>query len=150
MRFGLPHVLVPALILTLAGCSTPGPETSAAEPVAPTLGVSRLQRGMTADEVRALLGKPDQAAMTPTREGMAQLWTYRRRVLRLNQVAASTIAVPVYKGPGMGDANNIGTIDKPTDSNEHVILMQTIKVMLLDGKVAEWKVSEREIGRTYD
>jgi len=146
----LPCLLASTLMLTLAACTTPAPQTSAVAQSSPTLGVIKLEKGMTADEIRSLLGKPNQTTLMPTKEGMAQLWTYERRLLRSNRVAASTIAVPVYKGPGMGDSNNIGTIDVPVDSDEHVVLLQTIKLMLLDGKLVEWKVSAKEESRTYD
>jgi outer membrane protein assembly factor BamE (lipoprotein component of BamABCDE complex) len=77
-----------ALIAVLAGCvnppSSPAPANAGAGPTAAAADdhpERALKKGMTADQVRQIMGAPVEIKPKPAPTGTAEVWVYRRTVL---------------------------------------------------------------------
>lgn len=58
-----------------------------------------LEKGMTAEEVQRIIGKPAEIKPMESPEGKAETWTYRRVLDRqTTQEAVSTSSVPAFNG----------------------------------------------------
>jgi hypothetical protein len=148
-RFTL-FAAIAAPVFLLAGCvSTPPPSAPPPAAAANPSPSAKLYKGMPAAAVRELLGKPARITMVVTSEGMVDEWTYHLRYERIGQEATSMESRPVFVGPGRGDANGIGTIEVPAYSMVTYQVDETVKLLLFQGKVLEWKSSATE-KRTYN
>ncbi len=145
---------IAASVFSLAGCAstapspTPAPRPAAAVPTASPS--AKLVKGMPADAVRSLLGKPAGVSMIVTADGMAEVWTYNLSFQRTSQEATSTESRPAYTGLlGGGDTAGMGTVQVPTYSVVIYQVDETVRLLMFQGKLLEWKstVSEK---RTYN
>jgi len=132
----------------VAGCTT-APSTAPRSAGGANSGASiKLAKGMTADAVRLQLGKPAELSMIVTAEGLAEEWTYHLTFQRSTEVATSMRDVPAYLGPGVGGAQGMGTVQEPVYSLEFREVHETIKLLMFQGRLLEWKSTSTE-KRTY-
>ena len=128
-----------ASILLLAGCaSTSSTASPPAKPGANPSLSSKLVKGMTRGDVRALLGKPAEVSMTPTADGMAETWTYHRTYRLTQPEATTTELIPAFVGPGRGD-NGLGTVEVPAYSMALYEVHETVKLLMVKDQLLEWK-----------
>lgn len=119
------------------------PETAAG--VAP--GKPAIQKGMTAETVLSLIGKPREIRPLEAEGVRGESWIYRRVAKRvINQVAPTTQKVPTWGGPGVNSKNGeIIDVDVPFIRNERITIYQMTALLFVDGKlVASKQWHERE------
>lgn len=111
-----------------------------------------LQKGMTADEIVALIGKPDKIEPMKTAEGKAEAWTYRRKIdTMVTQVPTHTIDITAFNGmPSAGSLS--GTVQTPTlaYSMETTTTYQVTSLLIYDGKLVvakQWREREKNLNR---
>jgi outer membrane protein assembly factor BamE (lipoprotein component of BamABCDE complex) len=133
-----------AVLALLAACVSP--PDGGTQPAAMREAFSSLQRGMTASEVVALCGEP--AARRPLHTDLAEgaeVWTYRQVVsVQQRQVAVTTHEVP-YFDPFTGMQRNI---PEPTYQLETVRTVRTIEVVMLGGRLLNWRITAQEEERS--
>ncbi len=131
-------------MLFLAGCSTPSGSAprSAAGPAggesasAVAAPLSALQKGMTAGEVRAILGEPDEIKPFKSPDIGVNVWTYRRIVRGPErQVITGTRDIPAVN-PITGLPI---TMQEPIYGQEVTFLHETIELLMQGDTLLEWK-----------
>jgi len=106
-----------------------------------------IQKGMTAETVLGLIGKPREIRPVEAEGARGESWIYRRVAKRvINQVAPTTQKVPTWGGPGVNTKNGeIVDVDVPFMRNERVTIYQITALLFVDGKlVASKQWYERE------
>lgn len=155
-------ILPCAAALLLGGCETaPADDSETGAPTAtksvagaetrgtvmiPAATVNALANGMSGDQVRALLGRPQTTR--PFRPGGpgAEVWVYRiSYVETTRQVAASTRDVPAFN-PITGDQINVA---EPVYQNQYTRTYRTLELLLIDGRLIERKAGT-EVQRTFN
>jgi outer membrane protein assembly factor BamE (lipoprotein component of BamABCDE complex) len=138
--------IFPVAIITLtslaAGCTSTSSSTAPRHPVvAGTVidaAASKLEKGMSADTVRKLLGKPAEITLRRTAEGTVEEWTYHRNFQRAEQVPAGMREVPAFVGP-TGGSGGMGTMQEPIYTIEIHDIDETLKLLMFKGSLMEWK-----------
>lgn len=115
----------------------------AADPIA--AAYRRLQKGMTAPQVKALLGEPVEVKPFES-EGIAnEIWIYTRSFPGpTRQTAAEMVDVP-YVDPISGVAGNLKT---PFYRLEKSLVTETTRLLLIRGVLVEWN-QQREVDRSF-
>lgn len=134
-RISLAAACVAALPLTLSAQANSSDEAEIAS------AKPRVGPGMTADQVRAIIGKPREVRKIDAEGVTGESWIYRRVAKRvINQVAPTTAKVPTWGGPGVNRANGeIIEVDVPFTRNERVTIYQMTALLFIDGKVTASK-----------
>jgi len=141
-----------ALVLatgTNAAESTGQPETVApAQPADASASPSAkpmLEKGMTAEQVERIAGKPAEIKPLASSDGKAETWTYRRVIDRqTRQVAATTEFVSTFKGANFGQDET----QVPVYHLEHTTIYQVTALLMFDGKLVlakQWR--EKSVNR---
>lgn len=138
-----PLIQYPALaalaLLALVGC-TSGPVGASRE--APPF--AKLALGMTADEVRALVGAPRSIRPDPAGGAGGELWHYRQKLDEMmRQVSVGTRDVPAVN-PLTGE--NI-VVKEPVMGNESAILYLDVELLITNGRLKSISV-HRNLERT--
>ena len=111
----------------------------------PVKNVNALVRGMTAEQVTQLLGKPTRVATVPDAAVKSEIWTYRISVKQsTDQVATSMRDVSVFDPL----TNDIKTIKEPVFQLQYTHTYTTLELLMVDGKLIERK-GGREIDRSF-
>jgi hypothetical protein len=103
-------------------------------------GKKPLEKGMTGDEVIALIGKPQQVKPMPKQEGAegkAEVWIYRRPAGEKSiQVVTGTQEVPAFNGLGQtGNDMASGTRTEMLYGNKTVKMFHVTSLLMMDGKL---------------
>jgi hypothetical protein len=125
--------------LMLGGCATSATPDATREREAQTLA-SVLQKGMTPEEVRALLGEPVQVRPVQSPAGKAERWVYRRRggqVVNLQQT--STQDVP-FVDPITGETR---TMAEPVYSHVTTTVIEETHLLWVNGRLETWETLRR-------
>jgi hypothetical protein len=128
-----------ALLPWLSGCETP--PTAGTGPAAPAQATTAnpsesLQKGMTAAQVRACLGEPDEIKPLGGGELRSEVWVYRRFVSNVTRpVMVTTEEVP-YINPITGQST---TIPEPVISHELISTSMLTELLMIEGRLFEWK-----------
>ncbi len=98
-----------------------------------------VQKGMTAEAVVALIGRPSEIKPIVTEAGTGESWIYRRVAKRMiNPVAPTVEKVPAWGGPGLPNGE-IVIVDVPFQRIERVTIYQMTALLFVDGKVVASK-----------
>jgi hypothetical protein len=131
------------LIGLLAGCadvSTPTPATGAkpgavATVVAPSGPETSLQRGMTREEVKAVMGDPVEIKPMKVSVGTAEIWTYHRSARgEVQQVQVGLKSTPITTTSSSGQTSVLQTVDEPIFKQQTSIIEETISLLMFDGR----------------
>lgn len=119
--------------VVLAGENSADKPASSKRAVRVPKGWPTLKKGMSADEVTRLIGKPESVKPLKTNEGAAEVWTYRREISRW------TDERPMVQGeqeafitPGAG---GMGTIYVPEYRMEHITDTQVSSLLMFEGQL---------------
>lgn len=122
------------LALGLTGCST-GP-SAATTPGTPPDPWRTLTKGMTATQVRAALGKPDEVRPMASTNYTAEVWTYRRTiVVDVGYVPMQTQDLPATN-PMTGQPI---TVQNPVYTQETKKVAEELQLLLVDGQLVSLK-----------
>jgi hypothetical protein len=97
-----------------------------------------LEQGMSAEEVRKLIGTPlEIKPIAPdATELPAEKWTYRRKLrTETTQEPLSSMSQPAFVGMGTGDANGLGTVEVPVYRLKHTTFYQMTALLMVDGQL---------------
>lgn len=121
--------------------ASPTPTRAATEPNP----FARIKKGMTAAEVREILGAPASVEPGPNQELKSEIWVYNRPVQSTTTQAATTVRQVDAVDPISGQ--NI-TVPEPVYQTVVVRISETAQLLMIDGKLIEWKTT-REAFRNY-
>jgi outer membrane protein assembly factor BamE (lipoprotein component of BamABCDE complex) len=138
--------MVTVVFTLLAGCATPPPSSSAAggktaavapatEPAGPE---SALKRGMTPEEVKAIMGEPAEIKPMKSPAGAAEIWVYLRRSQgRTQQIMVGTKSTPMMTTNSNGDLVTTQTIEEPILRQQIEIIDETVSLLIFEGRYTE-------------
>jgi hypothetical protein len=145
-----------AAILLLGACQTDNSGSGAttgrsgasamvprnADLLIPAAKVNAIAKGMTADEVRALLGAPERVEPYSSAGATAKVWIYTLAVeTKFHQVSTGMQEIPSYD-PITGAAT---VIREPIMANRRVKRYTTLELLMVDDRLVE-----RRPGRSVD
>jgi outer membrane protein assembly factor BamE (lipoprotein component of BamABCDE complex) len=141
-----------ALIAVLAGCvnppSSPAPANAGSGPAAAAAGdhpERTLKKGMTADQVRQIMGAPAEIKPKPAPTGKAEVWVYRRTVLgppQQVQVGVQPITVTVQDPDGVTRQKTLR--EDPIYRQAHDKITETILLLMFDNQLVEQGVTSQK------
>jgi outer membrane protein assembly factor BamE (lipoprotein component of BamABCDE complex) len=136
-------LLSTALIALLAGCAsspTTSSSTSDNSGASPTMTATTdspettLQKGMTADAVKAIMGDPVEIRPMKSPAGNAEIWVYRRSTRGATlQVQVGTKSTPITTTNSTGQSMVLQTIDEPILRQQTEIIDETIYLLIFNG-----------------
>lgn len=105
-----------------------------------------LDKGLTAEQVEKLVGKPTAIKPMDAPAGSkAEMWIYRRKAAtNTRQVEIATSGMAGFVGHGMEHLK--GDVSVPEYQVENTILYQITALLMVDGKLVlarQWKETER-------
>lgn len=143
-----PALIPAALFAFLAGCSSmppsPGKDASAGSTVA-AVGDGpehTLQKGMTAEAVKRIMGEPAEIKPMQSPTGKAEVWVYHRTSSApIQQVQVGTRSTDITTIGGDGQAHVANRIEEPVFAQKIEIVDETVSLLMFDGKFIEQKES---------
>lgn len=134
-----------ALIALFAACANaPSPSAPAGAGTGPTAAAAddhperTLKKGMTAEQVRQIMGAPAEINPRPATAGRAEAWVYRRTIIgppQQVQVGTKPITVMVQDADGVYRARVIQ--EEPIYRLAHDRIIETIHLLMFDGQLLE-------------
>lgn len=137
------------LIALLAGCATaPAPGPSAAGPV-PTASADHPERalleGMTAAQVRRIMGDPAEVHPQVVSKGKVEVWVYHRSTMgSTQQVQVGTKAITDLVTGSDGITRTRTLEQVPIFRQAHLQINETIQLLMVDDLYLEQKVTASE------
>ncbi len=136
--------------LLVAGCasSTTAPNGSA-DPRTPAAKIpaAGLNKDMTPEQVRSLLGNPDSTKPMKAPEGHSEVWTYQlHRSTNVRMVPVGSHDVP-YVDPMTGEQR---MISEPAYERESVDVVEELRLLWYNDRLVSWKKVTRQGNRDYD
>lgn len=106
-----------------------------------------LAKGMTAEQVQAIVGKPNEIRPIKNSKAKAETWVYRRLIEQRTEQTATGVEIrPAFVGLGVqGD----GTVTVPATRLERITTYQITWVLMIDGRM-EMAKQTREVARSFD
>jgi hypothetical protein len=137
------------IVLPAAGVgvmAAASPEASAKPPaVAPDAPASALKQGMSADEVRHLMGKPDEIRPMKAPNGKAEVWVFTReigrRVDRVGLPSASIVTTVVSVDGTMRQQTTPGPVQY---HDVYYVTEETVELLMFNDHFLLQKVHRRE------
>jgi outer membrane protein assembly factor BamE (lipoprotein component of BamABCDE complex) len=134
-----------ALIALLAGCANaPSSSAPAGAGAGPTAAAADdhpergLKKGMTAAQVRQIMGAPAEINPRPSPTGKAEAWVYHRTFIgppQQLQVGTKPISVMVQDADGVYRSHVIQ--EEPIYRQAHDKTTETIHLLMFDGQLVE-------------
>ena len=134
----------------LASCASDAGSAAAASPATPGSpraaspagdAVAKLKKNLTAAEVRALLGAPASIKPIVVGEAKGENWSY----LFNGPVTTRTVPVATQDVPAVNPLTGQSiSRPEPVYQNQDVQLIDTLHLLLFDGRVIEWTIVRDE------
>jgi len=135
--------------VAMTAATNPTPPAPGQEAAQLSSAKAPLEKGMTAAEIVARIGKPADVRPIAAPEGNAEVWTYRRlRHEHVQQVAATVTMAPALTGMNDHGTAAFGTVPDLDFHLEHVRDYQVTALLMFDGKLVmarQWMERERHI-----
>lgn len=110
-------------------------------------GKPALAKGMTAEQVLKIAGKPDEIRPIKNAEAKAEAWIYRRVLERTSRETATHVMErPAFLGPG---PSGEGVAIDPVTRQERLTTYQVTWVLMIEGRM-ELAKQTREVERSFD
>jgi len=137
-------LVLAAAALGLAGCSSTATTKTASNPMSqPPPKVIDLQRGMTPDQVQALLGTPTEVNVAEPSAANIAVWIYRRHIgSRVDAVAPTMVSEP-WIDP---ITSQLFYIESPEASERRVDFIEELTLYFASGQLTE---ANRTVKREY-
>jgi hypothetical protein len=152
-RAFIPAVLA-AFLVSCANTPTPSqPDTTAAAPTATVVGEGpehALQKGMTADAVKQIMGNPAEIKLMPTTTGRAEVWVYHRMSstpVRQVQVGTRVTQGTPSSGAAAGNTqSNMAPqmVEEPVFAQLIEVVDETVSLLMFDDKLIEQKTTSQK------
>jgi len=140
------------VLAVLSGCSTQtsAPTTSQSERMRAAADQPNpfhsLQKGMTADAVRATVGEPMTIEPFPSQAVKSEVWVYRHTVGTTTTQEATSVRQVETVNPITGE---MGTTPQAALQTVVIDITDTVKLLMIEGRLVEWKTS-REASRHFN
>ena len=152
MHFRSPALLPTALAAFLVGCAQmptlSGLGNAASTPTVAAVSngpEQNLKKGMTAEEVKRIMGPPAEIKPMASPTGKAEVWVYHRTSSTpIQQVQVGTRSTSVSPLLGAGSVASSQSIDVPVFADEVEITDETIRLLMFDDKLIEQKISTQK------
>lgn len=134
------RVLVAAALLVGTACLSATDDAAATGSKAEAIKPSKagIAKGMSADEVRKIIGEPLSIKHIDSAEIKAESWTYKRKLrTETTQEFVRDEQQPAFVGVGMGDANGLGSVSVPVYRLKHTTFYQVTALLMVDGTMFE-------------
>lgn len=96
-----------------------------------------LAKGMTAEAVIQVVGKPFEVKPMASAAGRAEIWIYRRVARKwTQQTAAGMDSVPMFTGLGQTN-DGMHAVSVPSQKLEQVTIYQVTSLLMFDGRLVE-------------
>ena len=117
-----------AILLALAAVLVARVDAAPAKPA--------LEKGMTAEAILRLAGKPAEILPLQSTEGTAEKWIYRRKVGEtIHQTANTQVFETRMIGFGGTGGVQLGPVPVPEYRLKHVVGYQVTALLMIDGKL---------------
>lgn len=104
-----------------------------------------LQKGMTAEAVKRIMGEPAEIKPMQSPTGKAEVWVYHRTSsVPVRQVQVGTRFTNETMIAGDGQTHVAQRVEAPVFALEIQIVDETISLLLFDGKLVEHKESAQK------
>jgi len=129
-----------------AGCAGPSREVVQRNRVAEVIKdpARFLHKGMTADQVRAVLNEPDEVRPVPSSNGRAEAWLYRTRIPKGSDLVPGKTESRPYFDPFTGMTRDI---QEPVYTHETVTQLEQLNLLMFGGRLEHWVVT-RDVERS--
>ncbi len=128
----------------------PAARPATADESRPKTGKPMLEKGMTAETILQLVGKPAEIAPVAAGEGKAEMWTYRRLIDTKHLLDATTVeTIPVFLRATAAEGNVMGTATRPIYNLKHITTYQVTALLMYEGRLViarQWQ----ERSQSYD
>ena len=149
-NLSLASLLLVASLASAAGASpAAAPEKAGADSKPTEAGKlapeSLLKKGMSLDEVRQVMGKPDEIRPMEVATGKAAIWTYKRQVAdkaAYVQVGSKVITITIRGTDGVERQQTVG--EEPDFRMQHRITEDLIQLLMFNDHFVEKKVTRQE------
>ncbi len=109
-----------------------------------------LDKGMTAETILRLVGKPDEIVPVAVSDGKAEKWIYRRFMGTEHLLDATTEeTIPVFLRANLAEGNVMGTATRPIFNLKHVTKFQMTALLMYEGELVVAK-QWQEVSQSYD
>jgi hypothetical protein len=126
-----------ALTILVCGCSTGPQSTATASDPKPAQHV--ITRGMTADEVRKLVGEPAEIKKVAETPG-TEIWIYTRRI----SINTQLNAVTTHQVPTTSPMTGTYYIPEPDFHVENTEVEEITELLFYNAQLLEWKHHTRD------
>lgn len=126
------------LLAILTAILLSSPLASGADSTAPTPARTkpRLEKGMTTEDIRQLLGRPNDIAKVKSPDNNAERWTYRRKIGQTVEQTANTRTFILAMTGVNGDLSpHIGPVPVPEYRLKYIAGYQVTALLIVDGKL---------------
>lgn len=101
-----------------------------------------LQKGMTAEAVKRIMGEPAEIKPMSSPTGKAEVWVYHRTSSSpIQQVPVGMRSTAVTTIGADGQAHVAQTIEEPVFAQQIQIVDETISLLMFDGQLIEQKAT---------
>jgi len=157
----LPFAVMACLILhNPAVAGEPASDSTAAakagdKPAAAKTGASKtakrqLEKDMTGETIRSIIGTPDEITPMKSKEGRAETWIYRRKIgTKAVQVAIGEREVPAFSGLG-GTGNDMNQSRKELIYGlKHVAIYRVTSILMFNDHLVTARQTD-ELSEKYE
>jgi outer membrane protein assembly factor BamE (lipoprotein component of BamABCDE complex) len=149
-RAYLPAVLAAFLVSCTNTPTSSQPDTTAAAPTATVVGEGpehALQKGMTADAVKQIMGNPAEIKLMPTTTGKAEVWVYHRTVFgHVEQVQVGSQVIKDSTSGSDGVVHTATLAEVPIYKQAVHKDLETISLLMFDGKfISQKRTVEKQL-----
>jgi hypothetical protein len=149
-RAFIPTVLA-AFLVSCANTPTPSaPSNTAAAPTATAVGEGpehALQKGMTAEAVKQIMGNPAEIKLMATTTGKAEVWVYRRSSSTpVRYVQVGTRSSKASAASGSNNSSNMAplSVEEPVFAQLIEVADETVSLLMFDDKLVEQKTTSQK------
>jgi hypothetical protein len=144
---GFYPLLVSAICLLGSSLAVAGDRSSLARRGISATSKPALEQGMSASEVKAIIGQPLEVRPMNAPNGNAEVWTYRRALENhVWQTATQIEFVPAFSGIGGTGQSMIRLRPQEVYNLERIVTYQVTELLMFEGqliKAKQWKEARR-------
>jgi hypothetical protein len=152
-QLGACVLLVCGTLLTLPAALTAAPapaSPAAAAPGAQAGPDAKLVRGMSAADVKKLMGEPGKVEAMEAPSGKAEIWTYTRELEnRSAQVQVGSKPITISQIGADNQMHTMTIAEEPIFKMQHITVVEQVDILMFNGHFLEKKVTRGKRAR-YD
>jgi hypothetical protein len=142
---------LPACLIAASAPASPAPAApAAAAPEAKAGPEAGLQRGMSAADVKKIMGAPATVQAMEAPSGKAEIWTYTREIeSRSAQVQVGSKPITITQTDANNQIHTTTIAEEPIFKMQHVTVVEQVDLLMFNDHFLEKKVTKAKRAR-YD